>query len=50
MSESEVTCKCMKIECMKLKVEVYMHVYENGMSESTSKCMKVKGKVYIRGR
>ena len=41
-SESESPCKCMKIECSKVKV--YMHVYENGMSESesTCKCMKIK--------
>ena len=44
--ESESTCKCMRIECMKMKVKVhecmkikcmkvkvYMHVYGNGMSE-----------------
>ena len=45
MYESESTCKCMRIECMKMKVKVhecmkikcmkvkvYMHVYGNGMS------------------
>ena len=43
-SESESPCKCMKIECMKMKVhecmkikcmkvKVYMHVYGIGMSE-----------------